>query len=158
TAAGTRRAWHSRRRAMLLAVRGFATRGRSCCGAPFFDLCEGDDARSDEARNLRRRSECCALPKPIRLVPELVPKQIPSPTRFLATVYRFADQHLIPAGLFLVRVRLRPGLAVRDQSKLALDVRDVLRGPSRQEPTGRTRLAAEPQRRALRAFDQTGRF
>src|SRR5262249_33062205 len=86
TAAGTRRAWHSRRRAMLLAVRGFATRGRSCCGAPFFDLCEGDDARSDEARNLRRRSECCALPKPIRLVPELVPKQIPSPTRFLATV------------------------------------------------------------------------
>src|SRR5262249_46522965 len=79
-----------------------------------------DDPRPDVARNLRRRSECCALPKPIRLVPELVAEEIPSPPRLLAAVQRFADQHLIPAGLFLIRVRLRPGLAVGDEPEFAV--------------------------------------
>jgi len=89
-------------------------------------------------------------------VAKLVLEQIEGPAGFLAAAEHFPDQHPVPLSFLLERVTGSLRLAARHEPELAFDVANVFRWSLRQESAAWARLAAEPQRAALAAFEQTG--
>ena len=87
---------------------------------------------------------------------KLVLEQIEGPAGFLAAAEHFPDQHPVPLSFLLERVTGSLRLAARHEPELAFDVANVFRWSLRQESAAWARLAAEPQRAALRAFDEAG--
>src|SRR5262249_13972012 len=97
-----------------------------------------------------------ATPIPVRLLAELGEVEVIWPTGILAELAGNGREFLIPATFRNAIVDRGSRAPAGDQPKLAFEVRHVLTGPTGQESAIRARLATEPQRAALCAFDEAG--
>src|SRR5262249_28173058 len=141
-----RSTWRWQPLAMLREVRSL---GRSC-RAPRFGVC--DIARAHPAQDLTRGLDRGRVPARWP-VAELFFELVCDPPRLIATLLGYVSEHAVPS-IFLDLVIVDDGSAALDEAKLASGGRNELRRALGQEAAVGTRLAADTQRAALRAFNE----
>src|SRR5262249_20894554 len=116
----------------------------------------GDLPASHIASDLRRRRAFEAAPIPVRLLAELGEVEVVWPARILAKLACNGREFRIPPTFRLAIVDRSFRSVTDDEPKFTVEVGHVLTGPTGQESAIWARLATEPQRAALRAFDEAG--